>query len=688
MSRTNTLRILILNESDNETERLVSLFRSAGRVARLHRIRDVSDMQAQLASDEWDIAIANNLHREISPIQFIEALNACAIPIPLIVISDDAPNELLKAGARDVLRSDDVDLRLTYAAIREADSHTQALEIKRLQHAVNEAEQRSALLLTESNDAIAYIAEGMIINANEIFAARFGYASTDDLDCIAVVDLVRNDDHEKLKAMLKSLSTGGASVEFEFGGRCDDGAEFIANMELSSTNFDGEACIQLVIRDQARGTTAVLGDSDSANGALAPNRLFFDTLASTVTQAKHGGGNSCLLIARIDKFHLLREKLGFCTARELLLSMGRFVQDSDIPNSVINPFCEDGVAILLKNCEANDAQTHAKLLLTRIEQHIFDINEQTQRLTITVAIIPMDAQCPDEVNDLLDLGFATCDNLRDKDGAGNRCEISQPTKRKRAVNLNSNSKDALAAAMEDNRFFLTFQPVVSLRGGDGGDHYEVFLRLMNENDQELPADKFLEDMLEANADTKLDRWIIVEATKQLAKQRTNKHDVRLFINLTPAVFNDNGLAAWLAVALKASDLPANSLVFQFREVDLENNLKAAKTIVSGLQELGAKVSITHFGRNPESIKTLKYMNADFVRTDGLFTQELQNNSSGTTLLKSIVSSVHEAEKQAIIPLVENASVLALLWQIGADYMQGNFLQAPQREMDYEFADIA
>lgn len=687
MSRKTTLRILVLNESDNETERLVSLFRSAGRVARLHRIRDAADAQTLLASDEWDVAIANNLHHEISPSQFLELLHTHNASLPLVVISDEAPAELLKSGVRDVLRSEDVETRLVYAALREADSHEQARDLQRLQHELSEAEQRSALLLAEANDAIAYVAEGMIINANDMFATRFGYEGSGDLDCVALVDLVNENDHEKLKAMLKSLASGGASVEFEFGGRCDGGSEFTANMELSSTTFDGESCIQLVIRDQSRGASGVAASGDNVGNLLSANS-FRDALTSGVTQAKHGGGNSSLLFVRIDNFNLLRDKLGLCTARDLLTATGEFIKSGDFSQAIISAYCDDGLSILLKNCDSDSAKTQSETLLHTIEHHIFEINDQTQRLTVSIAIIPIDAQCPDEINDLLDLGFTTCDGLRNKDGVGNRCEVSQPVKRKRAIKSNANARESLDAALEDNRFFLIFQPVVSLRGGDGGDHYEVFLRLLNENDEELVPDQFLDDLIAANSDTRLDRWIIVEATKQLAKQRSSKHDVRLFINLTPAVFNDSSLLSWLSVALKAADLPAQALTFQFGETDIENNLKAAKAFAAGLHDMGAKISITHFGRNAESIKTLKYIDADFVRTDASFTQELQANASGTTLLKGIVGSVHEAQKQAIIPLVENASVLALLWQIGADYMQGNFLQAPQREMNYEFADIA
>jgi EAL domain-containing protein (putative c-di-GMP-specific phosphodiesterase class I) len=35
-------------------------------------------------------------------------------------------------------------------------------------------------------------------------------------------------------------------------------------------------------------------------------------------------------------------------------------------------------------------------------------------------------------------------------------------------------------------------------------------------------------------------------------------------------------------------------------------------------------------------------------------------------------------------MVETAAVLASLWQAGANYIQGNYLQEPTSEMDYDF----
>ena len=42
-------------------------------------------------------------------------------------------------------------------------------------------------------------------------------------------------------------------------------------------------------------------------------------------------------------------------------------------------------------------------------------------------------------------------------------------------------------------------------------------------------------------------------------------------------------------------------------------------------------------------------------------------------------------KLTIVPLVESASALATLWQAGANYIQGRYLQGPSQAMDYDFS---
>ena len=76
--------------------------------------------------------------------------------------------------------------------------------------------------------------------------------------------------------------------------------------------------------------------------------------------------------------------------------------------------------------------------------------------------------------------------------------------------------------------------------------------------------------------------------------------------------------------------------------------------------------------------------ADFVKIDGSYTQDLSRQENQEAL-KQLLAQLHEQAKQTIVPFVDSATVLATLWQAGVGYIQGQYLQGPSQSMDYNFS---
>ena len=58
------------------------------------------------------------------------------------------------------------------------------------------------------------------------------------------------------------------------------------------------------------------------------------------------------------------------------------------------------------------------------------------------------------------------------------------------------------------------------------------------------------------------------------------------------------------------------------------------------------------------------------------------------LIKNMIAFAKENDSVCIASGVNGAADLAQLWQTGINYVQGNYLQTPQDNMDYDFSDIA
>ena len=68
-----TIRLLILEDSQNEAERLVSLFRNAGHATRVHRLTSSDDL-AETLQQTWDLLICAASSEQLDPSEAISAI--------------------------------------------------------------------------------------------------------------------------------------------------------------------------------------------------------------------------------------------------------------------------------------------------------------------------------------------------------------------------------------------------------------------------------------------------------------------------------------------------------------------------------------------------------------------------------------------------------------------------------------
>lgn len=666
MARKNTIRLLLINASDNDSELMVSLFRNAGRVARAHRIASADDLTAVL-KQPWDLLIADDNHPDLKVEATLEQLRKTKVDFPIIVLRDTAElNALFALGARDVVGPAD-EQRLVCAALREIEYVDTQRSNATLQKRITEAEQRNALLLGEADQAIAYVTDGMVIGANQLFAERFGYTDESEIDCAPIVDLLTAVDQDGFKTALKS----GTEADFICTGQRTDGKTFSANVRLLNSTYDGDACTQLIVDDQTSNTVGGNSDTDT------DTQLF---TRSYLLEQLEKRGKGWLLFIAIDKFTELRREIGFNASIDLIAEFAQFLRDSEIfAPTMLARVADGGFVLLLEGGEEESVLDQARKLCSAAAAHNF---ETALTCSIGIATIGNDSAVV-----MLDKAFEAEEKAR-ANSNGERVHLQRiATRAQVSKNTVSDPEHAIDEALEEKRFALLFQPIISLRGASG-EHYETLLRMRGATDTlELP-DNFIDSLGVSANNAKLDRWVLLEATKQLAINRGKGNDTRLVINLTANAVLDESLTPWLGVALKAAGLPPSNIILQLREGDVINDTPAAQKFCEAAHQLGCRISLSGFGHVPESQKVLvKATSADIVQIDGNFTRVLQT-SGDIQPLKALIADIGTAGVKTVVPYVENASVLATLWQVGADFIQGHYLQAPSREMSYEFTDIA
>ncbi len=690
MATNETIRLLILNDSREEAERLISMLRNAGRPTRAQHVESEEILAKLLEEQAWDLLIGHFASTKVQPAAAIKQVKRLSKDVPVILLTEEEGShpvvEGMKLGAVDVVRIDE-DQHLLLVIGREMDNREQRQNARRAARQFKEAERRSQQLLDSSRDAIAYVQDGMYLYANESFAELFGYDDRDDIECMPIIDMIEPEDQDNVKSFLKDFAIkgdDGESTALQFRGQKADGSMASYSMEVAYAIYDEEPCIQFMIRasmvnnEELEAQINLMKDQDVTTGLY--NRQFIvNELNSLINRADEGAAGAFLCM-EVDNFvDNVQGAVGMAGSDKVLSQVARILQEKNAGQGQLARFADNAFCLLLPNCLADKAIAVGQSCCEEVAKQIFDVDNRTLQATLSVGVAIIN-ETVGSSESVIDQCLKAISDLR-KENEGNGTKLFERE-------LEAGSEEEIAQvvkkALENNRFKLLFQPIISLRGAEE-EHYEVLLRMINDDNEEVSPYEFLDVAGEMGVNEKIDRWVILEAVKVLASHQKRGNNTRLLINMTAHSICDESIVPWIGVAFKAADLNPRSIVFQISEVDASNHLNAAKHFVDAITKLGAQVSVNNFGCSLNPFNTLSHVGSAFVKVDGSFTLDIQNNNESPETLINLLKQLHDEDKITVVPFVENASVLSVLWQAGVHYIQGHYLQGPASEMSYDFS---
>ena len=660
------------------------MLHNAGRPVRAQHIESTEALTKLLQEKVWDMMIGIDATTNVTPVEAIKEIKRLNKDVPVILLTDredvQAVVEGLKLGAVDVVTLDE-DQHLLYVIQRELNNRQEREKRRFSERRYTEISRRNQQLLDSSRDAIAFVQDGMFLYVNDSFAELLAYTDKDDLECMPVIDIVHEKHQDDVKKFLKDFMLKGSDVdatELKFNALLHDESNRPLNLEVRKSNFEEEACIQFVIRaksvdsEELEAQLEEIKSKDIASGLFNKNYLL-EILDNIVDAAVNKQYNSALLHIGVDNFlDTVQQKLGLSSVDAVIAAIGTFTQSIAKKGEVLCRFSEDSLILVVPKTTASKALERASAVCSQLRDHIVDIEGSTVQFNyhVGVALIAETTANSDVPIDHAIKALDLVRNAAENDGAI-LAKIYEPEAKKQSKH---DIESMVQSALDSGRFKLLFQPILSLRGSNK-EHYEVLLRMVDEEGNQMSPNDFLATAAKIGATTKLDRWVILEAIKILSEHRTKGNNTHLIVNLSRESVLDATLPPWLGVAFKAAKLPTDAVIFQIQEIDINDHLNVASEFTKLLKDFGCAL-------NP--FNALKKIHSTHVKVDGSFTQDLQNNSDDENSLNELVAELHQHEKITIVPFVENASVLSKLWQSGVHYIQGYYLQEPSDNMDYDF----
>jgi EAL domain-containing protein (putative c-di-GMP-specific phosphodiesterase class I) len=259
-----------------------------------------------------------------------------------------------------------------------------------------------------------------------------------------------------------------------------------------------------------------------------------------------------------------------------------------------------------------------------------------------------------------------------RDAGGNKvelCDITSATQKIRLLDAEWTAK--ICAALMQNRFRLLHQPIASLTEEVQG-MFDTLVRMVDETGNLILPGEFVPPAERANLIKNVDRWVIGASLSFCA----TKQPTLVFVRLSRDSVLDETLPEWLAARQRSLKVAPQRLCFQVGEEVAAAQIKQTRVLAEQLAAAGYLFAVDHVGTGRDSGQLLQHVPMQFMKIDGSLMQGLNRDSDQQRKVANLAQLARKLNIRTVAERVEDAKTMAVLWQLGIAYFQGNFVQTP------------
>ncbi|WP_409342892.1 EAL domain-containing protein [Paenibacillus sp. MBLB4367] len=426
----------------------------------------------------------------------------------------------------------------------------------------------------------------------------------------------------------------------------------------------------ITARKTAEEQIVHLAYHDSLTGL--PNRLLLYERLGEVVASPQSGKQAALVLLDLDNFKMINDSLGHYMGDELLKSfterLSRFTREDE----VISRIGGDEFVVLIPHFASFEKLYARCKEMSESIKEPFQLGEHLFFVTasIGISLFPNHGSTVEELVKAADLAM-----YHAKGEGKDAFYFFQPEMNSRVTEMVSIERN-LRKALQNNEFFLQYQPIIELETG-GFYGVESLIRWNSPELGIVPPVKFISLAEDAGLSGEIFEWVLRTACHQyMSWERECGYSFIVNVNVSPRQFKKVGFAESVLRIIEETRIRPQCVNLEITEDGLLENPDENVNRLNVLKQAGVSISIDDFGTGFSSLHQLKTLPIDKLKIDRVFLKDVHKNDKDQALLQSIIALTHNLGLTAVAEGVETAEQLSLLKQIGCDYVQGFYISYP------------
>lgn len=667
--------VVVISDVEEHNESVNAALRNAEHATHCRRITITEDLAAAITRFEPELILLFDTGNQKDLTQCLQLCNRSQAQIPLLLVAKEVDetriSEAMRAGARDVVSLDNL-MRLQSVAQRELRAHRLEKSLGRVMDSAKQFKSELHSLKQVSVEAIADVQEGIIVNVNPAWLELFGYGEDADLVGHPIMDICSKADQPALKGGIVACLRGKWQDEnLSIGGLDSSSSEFHVSFCLENIVYDGDPAVRMLVKPDLSEPKTPVSLLEKAIQRDQPTGLytrqhFLDCAEKRLSNPPNGGVRA-LAYLRIDRFARAANEIGILGTEDVIAQFAQLLRNFIQPTDIYGRFGGTMFTILLERGNMADVEAWAERYLAQITNTVFEFEQRSTVLACSIGICELDNSDAVFTPQLIEAERA-CRAARQK--GGNRIEFSESSGASREVRQDDSIwVPRIRDALMENRFRLEHQPIAGLHH-EIGNAYDTLVRMLDEEDNTILPSEFMPVAERKGMTKSIDRWVIGASFLFCL---TNDAEL-IFIRLSLDSLLDESLPDWLEMQLDRSGVTARRICFEVDEAIVSGHLIQTQNLSTRLHELGFRFAIEHFGTSPDSSQLLTRIELEIVKIDGSLMQGLHKNTETQSVVKALAQQASDAGIETVAERVQDANTMAVLWQLGVSYMQGNYVQ--------------
>ena len=233
----------------------------------------------------------------------------------------------------------------------------------------------------------------------------------------------------------------------------------------------------------------------------------------------------------------------------------------------------------------------------------------------------------------------------------------------------------LRDALRLHQYFLVYQPIFSLRGGETTG-VEALVRWRHPERGVVQPDDFISVLESSGMIVDVGRWVLDEACRQGAKWHALGYQLDVSVNVSARQLEADQFIEDVRDTLRASGFDPRSLMIEITETSIMRNVEAVIPRLTALKATGVRIAIDDFGTGYSSLAYLRQFPVDTIKIDRSFVAAMADSSESGALIHTLVQLGKTLGLETLAEGIEETEQYSQLQREQCDSGQGNLYARP------------